>query len=312
MVLAKVNGVWTIAAHCENGNVQSAAIPANVVAGEAKLTLRYWTNADWTTNAEGELVDGPWVFMSEVKGIAFGNVDYIQKAASAAAAIDALASDADDATKLAALKTYLSWRSHFTAYELAANPMSEKAAAIKATATREKIWAPTNDNLGDIGYDINLNDGKAANQTRPSDWTWIADKDNNAFVQAHYFNFGVNPLTDRTLSFTMPTINYAMYSEVRFAILVQNTNTAQGADLQTLTINGVTAQPSAVSLTTYVVYVKTVNGVTTFEICYNLDSTVVASGTLSSSVAHGFEGLTLDVDVDGWTQVQFYEVFATL
>lgn len=70
------------------------------------------------------------VKVSEVVG--YGNVDYVAKATEAATAIENLAVDADNATKLAALKTYMNWRLCFTSYEQANNIESAKVGELKA------------------------------------------------------------------------------------------------------------------------------------------------------------------------------------
>ncbi len=190
MVLAKVNGVWTIAAHCEDGSVQSAAIPANVVAGEAKLTLRYWTNADWTANDDG-VSDGPWVFMSEIKGIEVGNVDYVAKAAEAATAIDNLADDADDATKLAALKTYMYWRLCFTAYEQENNAETTSVVALKTY-------------LNGLGAQNIVENCYNEIETTLPDW----NDDNNNPNHVKY-----NP-NGNSYSVSLPKIMYGMYDSI--------------------------------------------------------------------------------------------------
>lgn len=269
MVLAKVNGVWTIAAHCENGNVQSAAIPANVVAGEAKLQLRYWTNADWTTNAEGELVDGPWVFMSEVKGIAFGNVDYIQKAASAAAAIDALADDADDATKLAALKTYMYWRLCFTAYEQENNAETASVVALKTY-------------LNGLGAQTIVENCYNEIETTMPDWDGNANK--------------YNP-NGKTYSVSLPKIMYGMYDSITMVMKCNSeaaTFTASyGNESLDVTMNnaagGLMFTVSKHDDGCYYMRVWDENGSASFEV------------KLSDEIVRGDESFTFDFATTAWS-----------
>lgn len=67
-----------------------------------------------------------------------------------------------------------------------------------------------------------------------------------------------------------------------------------------------------VGSTVYVVYIKTVNNVTSFEVCYNGSDVAVASGTIPATVANGHEALKLTISVDAWTQIQLSEFYGTL
>lgn len=258
----------------------------------------------------------PEVRVSEVVG--YGNVDYVAKAAEAATAIDKLAVDADNTAKFAALKTYLTWRSHFTAAELAANPMSTKAtelqAALKAAGVVDNIWMPTADNLKDVKCDaVNWNEAEhygngSLNKT---------GKDGDKFTKENHYqpNSSAAGNGERTISMTMPTINYAFYSEVRFCVWVQNTT---GTHVS-LGINGEnTAQTIGNKDGTYVsymVYITVEDGTATFNVYpEQSDSTTtpLLTGTLSSAVANGQEGLTISLYLDGWTQVGISEFYGTL
>lgn len=293
ITISKVSGVWTLVCRRPNSNTSlSLALGEDVVNGTKPLEMRLWTNQT------------QWLYMSEIKAYVSSNVDYVAKAAEAATAIDKLAVDADNTAKFAALKTYLTWRSHFTATELVANPISTKAtelqAALKAAGVRGTIWTPTADNLSDIGFQ------------GTSDYTgistmgkdWMKDKDSNVFQTAYTRNCqGVQDIV-----LTLPAINFATYSDVRFCLWVQNT----AGKIQSLTINGTTAPMDKVGSTVYVVYIKTVNNVTSFEVCYNGSDVAVASGTIPATVANGHEALKLTISVDAWTQIQLSEFYGTL
>lgn len=271
-------------------------IPAEVISGDV-VTMHVWCN---THEA---------VKVSEVVG--YGNVDYVAKATEAATAIENLAVDADNATKLAALKTYMSWRSHFTTAEYTANPMSAKATelqtALKTAGVVDIVWMPTTANLteikcDDVCWDISDRFGNGAVSIQGKAGT------SDTFTASNWFQPNKNGNGERTDAVTLPKINYAMYSEVRFAIWVQNTT----GTTQSLTINGTEIPMDKVADTRYVVYVTTINGTTTFSVYYAGTDVVVKTGSIPAAVANGREALTLSLYLDGWTRVDVTEFYGTL
>lgn len=292
ITITKIDGVWTLVSTWNNGNKVSIVLNEEVVNGTKPLEMRLWTNQT------------QWLYMSEIKAYVSSNVDYVAKATEAATAIENLAVDADNATKLAALKTYMTWRTHFTSTELTANPMSAKAielqTALKTAGVKDVVWTPTADNLSDIGFQGNSDHVGVATMGQ----TWMKDKDSNIFQTA----YSRNCQGTQNIELTLPVINFATYSDVRFCLWVQNT----AGTTQSLIINEQTAQMDACSSTVYVVYIKTVNNVTTFEVCYNGSSEVVSSGSISWAVAHGEDALKLTVSVDGWTQIRLSEIYGIL
>ncbi len=292
ITITKTDGVWTLVSTWNDGSKVSVVLNEEVVNGTKPLEMRLWTNAE------------QWLYMSEIKAYVSTNADYIAKATAAAGVIDKLAVDADDATKLAALKTYMTWRSHFTASELTANPMSAKAielqTALKKAGVVDAVWTPTADNISDIGFQGTSD--YVGVTTMGQDW--MKDKDSNIFQTA--YNRDCQGVQDMIV--TLPAINFATYSDVRFCLWVQNT----AGTTQSLTINGKTAPMDTVASTVYVVYIKTVNNVTTFEVCYNGADVAVVSGTIPATVANGHEALKLTISVDGWTRIQLSEIYGAL
>lgn len=300
VVISKVGDTWTLVTDTK-GAIKSIALPENVVNGTESMLLKLWSNA-----AE------QYLYMSEIKAVTVVNVDYVAKATEAATAIDKLAVDADNTAKFAALKTYLTWRTYFSAYELTANPMSENAK--KLQVTEGIVWMPTADNLKDVKCDaVNWNEA-AHYGNGPLNKT---GKDGDKFIKENHYqpNSSAAGNGERTISMTMPTINYAFYSEVRFCVWVQNTT---GTHVS-LGINGEnTAQTIGNEDGTYVsymVYITVEDGTATFNVYpEQSDSTTtpLLTGTLSSAVANGQEGLTISLYLDGWTQVGISEFYGTL
>lgn len=242
------------------------------------------------------------VKVSEVVG--YGNADYVAKATEAATAIENLAVDTDNTAKATALKEYRAWRLHFTSYELTNIQVPTKVKELETElgggTIVETIWTPTTDNLSSIGFQGTSD--HVGISTMGQDW--MIDKDSNIFQTAYTRNCQGT----QDIVLTLPVCTYAVYADVRFCLWVQNT----AGTTQSLTINGQTAPMSAVGSTVYVVYIKSVDGVTTFEVCYNGSNEVIASGAIPTAVAIGQKALTLTISVDGWTQLQLSEIYGRL
>ncbi len=232
-------------------------------------------------------------------------VDYVAKANEIISTLPETPAVSD--AEYAQFVSYLTYVSYFTNMEKSGITEAEKAkvATYKtAYSAKRAIFTPTSENI----KDIKVTGGNDGSSHQTASYEWANDKDNNHFTTANVYNFGANYTagTNRDITLTLPKLNYALYSDVRMAVYVQNTNST----FQSLTLNGQTCPMNSVGSTIYVIYIDGVNN--KFTICYNNDGTVKAEGTLTEVVLNGEEGLTLTITSDGWTQVQFHEIYGTL
>lgn len=313
------NGTFQIKGFAASEVLANGTIPADVLNGTTGLTFTFTFDAAYS-----------WVKVFNIHAIGSSNVDYVAKATEAATAIGNLASDASQDDKIAALKEYRSWRNHFTSYELANNAKPSAVTALENELTEwVNIWTPTEGSTGGISVveneqynnGINYVDLKAQYDSTEDgtdkSWSWKIDKDRKNFDKIYQFepnkDAGDNFSTQRSVTLALPAINFTEYVEARFMLYIASNNTdyslaIKGVDNVTLPRQKNSETNAEQTFSCYVVYIKTVDGTMTFEVCHNVDSTVVASGTLSNAVANGTEGLQLTVTVNSWSSVQISEI----
>ncbi len=313
----KENNSWKVIAD-NNTNCIGDVSQFLDIDGATTLYLHVWNNSSPRIDVK----------VSNVIGYLDENCDYIARATLAAEAIGDLASDADTDTKIAALQTYRSWRNHFTSYELASIAVPEAVTTLERELTEwTNIWTPTDSNYDDVicsspDADQIISskshiDLKATYEANPSGdlqgYMWKKDKDGNQFSVANQYEpNNIDNSQRRSATFTLPAIDFTQYAEVRFMVHVASAEnssfTLSIKDEKTSENQTVGTQTEGQTYTCYIVYVKAVDGAMTFEICYDRSSDVKASGTLSSKVASGQEGLQFTVTVEAWSFVQISEI----
>ncbi len=291
----------TLSVYVQNENkLKDVTLPADVLCGKAGLKI------DIEMTGYGSFM------ITEMRCILnAGNADITDYVAKTYADALIAAEDITTENESAAYEAFVNYlgfikNNNITeSFGIFTMPTDETINALKTKfLAKRAIFTPTAANIGDITT-TGGQDGASHSDTVE---TWMIDQDKNKFQTANIYNFGGGYTlgTNRDITLTLPKLNYALYSDVRMAVWVQNTNST----FQNLTLNSQTCNMNEVGSTVYIIYIDGTNN--TFWISYNGDSTPKVSGTLTDAVLRGEEGLTLTITSNGWTQVQIHEIYGVL